>query len=221
MIADRLTAEWDDYLSVLREDAHQLLAWGYADARARLRSARDEYDITGFIAEAMEKRTNNPQTPERFSLYSVRPEHPFSPGGQRGKDRPKLDIQIERCGRPKRYFTFEAKRLRDDGRASVSDSVAHYLGGEGVGRFVSGYYAADSLESAMLGCVQAHNGGFWLGVVGQALVDDRVSGRNSFRLAEDYCRVQVIADLPDEAVSVHQRGGLPLLRLFHVFLDCR
>ncbi len=221
MIREGLTAEWDDYLVVLREDAHQLLAWGYADARTKLPTARDEYDLTGLISEAMDRRTNDPRTPERFSLYSVRPEHPFSPGSERGKDRPKLDIQIERSGRPKRYFTFEAKRLRDDSRASVSDSLDHYLGKEGVGRFLQGYYAAESREAAMVGCVQAHDPVFWLDRIGKAFTGDRTSGKNSFHLLEDFRCAQVIPDITYEAVTVHERSTLPPLRLHQIFLDCQ
>ncbi len=221
MMREGLTAEWDDYLAVLREDAHQLLAWGYADTRAELPTARDEYDLMGLIAQAMDRRTNDPRTPERFSLYSVRPEHPFSPCGERGKDRRKLDIQIERSGRPKRYFTFEAKRLRDDTRASVSASLAHYLGEEGVGRFVGGYYATESTEAAMVGCVQAHNPTFWFDRVEKAFAEDRASGKNVFRLREDFRREPVIPDIPDEAVTVHERNALPPLRLYQVFLDCQ
>jgi len=222
MMHGNLTAEWELYLAVLREDAHQLLAWGYADTRSQLTTARDEYDLTGLIAQAMDNRTNDPGTPERFSFYSVRPEHPFSPCGERGKDRPRLDIQIERTGdRPKRYFTFEAKRLRDDRQASVSDSLNHYLGADGVGRFVEGYYATESTEAAMLGCVQAHDPPFWLDRVAQAFADDRSPASNKFRLLDDFHREQVIPDIPDEAVSIHERTPLPPLRLYQIFLDCQ
>jgi hypothetical protein len=79
------------------------------------------------------------------------------------KDRLRLDIQIECCGiRPKPRYTFEAKRLRDDDKASVSDSLGHYLGNNGVGRFVAGRYDSDSPEAAMLGLIQAHDADVWL-----------------------------------------------------------
>ena len=82
----------------------------------------------------MERRINDPLTPERFTLYSVHNERPISPAGQRGKKSPKLDIQIQRNGmRPKPYYTIEAKRLRDDDKCTASDSLAHYLSDEGIG----------------------------------------------------------------------------------------
>jgi hypothetical protein len=216
-----LSPDWDDYLIVLREDAHQLLAWGYADVRAELPTTRDEYDITGLIADAMARRTDDPATPERFSLYSVRPEHPVSSARTRGKDRPRLDIQIEKCGLPKCYFTFEAKRMRDDGGATISDSLRHYLGPEGVGRFVTGRYAAESIEAAMLGYVQAHDPAFWLERVGSAFADDAASELKALRMLSGFQRTQIIPDLSHEAVSRHARDCLPHLMLFHVFLDCQ
>ena len=48
MSQGRLGPNWDEYLAVLREDAHLLLAWGYNDTRRELPNARDEYDITIF-----------------------------------------------------------------------------------------------------------------------------------------------------------------------------
>src|SRR5713226_8888345 len=116
--------DWYEYLVELRKDAHQLLAWGYADVRSRLAIARDEYEMTSLLADGMDARINAPQTPDRFMFYAVHNEKPTSPFGELGKLRPKLDIQIERCGvRPKPYFTFEAKRLRDDASSSVSATM--------------------------------------------------------------------------------------------------
>lgn len=216
-----LVGEWDDYLTVLREDAHLLLAWGHADARAKLATARDEYDITGFLAEAMDRRINNPVTPERFSLYSIHNERPISPNAEAGKARPKLDIQIERCGvRPKRYYTFEAKRLREDAKASASDSVSHYLGDEGVGRFIAGRYEGEGVEAVLLGCMQAYNAEFWLELFTKAFGEDVSSGRNRLNIIEQFQRCQIIAELPDEASSVHRRDNGSTMRLLHILLGC-
>jgi hypothetical protein len=204
MIRGSLSRVWDDYLAVLREDAHQLIAWSYSDTRDKLAAARDEYDITGLIASAMHDRINSPQTPERFTFYSVHNERPISPGGELGKARPKLDIQIERCGiRPKRFYTIEAKRLRDDVRASVTATLNHYFGAEGVGRFVSGRYEGDGSEAAMLGCIQAHDAAFW------------------FQHFKASLEADVIPDLPDEATTVHQRMDGTRIRLMHLVLNCK
>ncbi len=221
MSPERLSAEWDDYLVVLREDAHQLLAWGYVDARRQLPLARDEYDMTGLIADAIERRIDDPRTPERYTVYSVHNERPISPGDELGKDRPRLDMQIEHCAaRPKRYFTFEAKRLRDDVLSSVADTLLHYLGDKGVGRFVASRYAVESIEAAMLGCMQAHDARFWFEQIREAFVQDELSGRDAFCLTQQLQWEHVISDLPDEAVSSHKRVDHDSIRLFHIFIDC-
>jgi hypothetical protein len=216
-----LTGEWDVYLAALREDAHLLLAWGYADARSKLPAARDEYDLTDFLANAMEQRINNPLTPDRFLLYSVHNERPISPRAELGKDRPKLDIQIERCGvRPKRFYTFEMKRLRDDAKASPTDSLAHYLGNEGVGRFVAGKYEAESFEASMIGCIQARTPEFWLELIGQAFKDDVASAQGRYNIVEGFQRCSIISELCDEASTIHRRASGSRIRLLHIFLCC-
>ena len=216
-----LAKEWDDYLVVLREDAHLLLAWGYSDTRSDISTASDEYDITGLLATAMDRRINDPITPERFTLYSIHNERPISPNDERGKKRPKLDIQIECCGvRPKRYYTFEAKRLRDDDRASAADSRRHYLGEEGVGRFVADYYEAENVEAAMLGCIQARNAEYWLDVFSQAFAKDVASGGNSLKVVDQFRICSIIAEIPDEASTVHRRTSGSTIRLLHILLNC-
>ena len=216
-----LTGEWDEYLMVLREDAHLIVAWGYADARSKLSTARDEYDLTSFLADAMNERINNPLTPDRFLLYSVHSERPIRPRGELGKDRPKLDIQIERCGvRPKRYYTFEVKRLRDDAKASPSDSLIHYLGSDGIGRFVTGKYEAGSIEAAMLGFIQAHTPEFWLKLLQRAFEDDAASGQNRFNLVEAFRRCSIISEIQDEASTMHRRTSGSVIRILHILLSC-
>ena len=219
MSQGRLGGEWDDYLAVLREDAHLLLAWGYTDTRGELPNARDEYDITGLLANAMHRRINDPQTPQRFDIYSVHNERPISPTGQLGKNRPKLDIQIERCGiRPKQYYTFEAKRLRDDDRASASDSLNQYLGGEGVGRFVTDRYEPEGAEAAMVGCIQAHDAEFWSELFAGAFAKDTT--RDRLNIIEQFQRCHIIDELPDEASTTHRRVSGATIRLLHILICC-
>jgi hypothetical protein len=221
MTRQSLTQEWDDYLVVLREDAHQLLAWSYADTRSALSSARDEYDMTGLLASAMHERINSPHTPERFTLYSVHNERPISPAGELGKTRPKLDVQIEMCGiRPKRFYTFEAKRLRDDERSSAAATLTHYFGADGVGRFVSGRYEVGSFEAAMVGCVQAHSAAFWFERFEATFASDVSSGRDEFKLVDRFQRCSVIPELTDEASTSHRRVNGSKITLMHIALDC-
>lgn len=217
-----LSNEWDDYLIELRKDAHQLLAWGYADSRLQLNQALDEYEMTGILADNMDARINSPDTPDRFLLYAVHNERPTSPTGELGKKRPKLDIQIERCGvRPKPLFTFEAKRLRDDLSCSTSDTLRNYLGSDGISRFIEGRYVPSSPEAAMLGCIQAHNADFWFERIEAAFRDDRTRGASHYGVTVNLQLVTVIADLPDERISIHVRSTGSAIRIFHLFIDCK
>ena len=221
MSQGNLAPDWDEYLAALREDAHLLLAWGYSDTRRELSLARDEYDITDLLANAMDRRIDDPRTPERFTLYSVHNERPISPTGELGKDRLKLDIQIERCGvRPKPHYTFEAKRLRDDEKAGVSDSLSQYLGDKGVGRFVASRYEGESPEAAMLGCIQAHDADVWLGHLARAFVDDVKSGRHRFNIVEQLQPCRIVAELTHEASTTHRRISGSTIRILHILICC-
>jgi len=217
-----LTSDWDAYLVELREDAHQLLSRGYSDSKAKLSKAKDEYELTGLLADSIEARIDSPTTPERFMLYSVHNEKPISPGGELGKKRPRLDIQIQRHGaRPKPHFTFEAKRLRDDRTCSASESMKEYLGNKGLGRFIEGLYSAESSEAAMLGCVQAHDSAFWFQQVEDAFDEDTVNGGTLYAVTVPLTWAGVLADFPDERSSTHKRRSGDTIKLFHVFIDCR
>jgi hypothetical protein len=114
----------------------------------------------------------------------------------------------------------EAKRLRDDEKASVATTLSHYFGADGVGRFVSGRYEAEGIEAAMLGCIQAHNAGFWFERFEAMFASDIDSGRNEFKLAKRFQRCSVIAELTDEASTTHHRADGSTIRLMHIALDC-
>ncbi len=217
-----LTDVWDDYEIVIREDAHQLLAWGYADVREKLAAARDEYDMTGLLVEGIGARLAAEQTPERYLLYAVHNEKPTSPHGQLGKARPKLDIQIERCGRrPRPQFTFEAKRMRDDAKANVSTTMRQYLGEDGIGRFRSGSYVPGAREVAMLGCMQAHNPYFWSQRVSEAFDSDSRGDGTAYGVLQALASAMIVQDLPNEWLSVHKTSDGGTIRIFHLFIDCR
>jgi hypothetical protein len=214
-----LSEEWDDYILALREDAHILIAWGYMDTVAMLPSTRDEYDMTGLLADAMNRRIEDPLTPDRFAYYSVHNERPISPLGERGKRRPKLDIQIELCGtKPKRRYTFEAKRLRDDASAPASNSLDHYFGGEGVGRFIANRYPTEGREAAMVGFVEAHDVGFWTQRFERAFADEPRTGRYGLNVIVGFQPISVVKELPYEGLSLHRRDDGSTMRLLQIFL---
>ncbi|MGZ5442306.1 MAG: hypothetical protein ACXW5U_07995 [Thermoanaerobaculia bacterium] len=216
-----LTDDWDDYDAVIREDAHQLLAWSYSDVRTKLATAADEYEITGLLADGIDARLLAEQTPERYLLYAVHNERPRSSGGQLGKARPKLDIQIERCGaRSRPQFTFEAKRMRDDAKTNASATMRQYLGSEGIGRFSSGRYVPGAREVAMLGCMQAHDPDFWFQRLSDAFAADGRGGRLALAVLRELTSAMIVPDLPNEWSSVHETSKGGVIRVFHVFIDC-
>jgi len=219
---ENLAEVWgEDYAAAVRRDAHQLLAWSYADTKHMLIEAKDEYEITGLLSDGMNARIDSVETPERFTMYAVQNEKPTSPFGQKGKDRPKLDIQIERCGvRPKEYFTFEAKRMRDDSLVSKNKSMKEYLGSEGIDRFLSEKYSSESSEAAMLGCVQKHDPDFWLDEIGAAFLSEGLDGK-IYAVKKFLLNTQVVSDLKFERLSVHQRVSGTTIGIYHLFIDCR
>src|SRR4051794_24527340 len=107
---------WSSYEQSFREDAHQLLAWGYQDSRHRISSELEEPDITGFIVEAIEVRLNAPDIDERFDRYCIKEDNPAPGEGRTGKRRRRMDVIVECTHRPRPKvrpkFIFEAKRLR-------------------------------------------------------------------------------------------------------------
>lgn len=103
------------YRRLFRLHAHQLIAWGHADARPRIKSNNEhEPSITGYIAEAIRDRlvTNRPPW---CVYYSVHEDQPVKAKNRSGRSRPRPDIVIETNlgGRPE--YVFEAKRLRKNG----------------------------------------------------------------------------------------------------------
>jgi hypothetical protein len=78
----------------LRRAAHQLLVWGYQDAKTHIHCDLQEEEITGLIVESIENRLDNISTPTRFNRYSLADEKPISGEGRKGKRRRKLDLVV-------------------------------------------------------------------------------------------------------------------------------
>jgi len=208
--------DWDIYQQAFREDAHQLLAWGYADSRSRSTPDDEEEVISTYIAEAIDRRLDDPRTQESFTRYSIHNVHFVSPGGQTGKRQLRLDLMLEQCGiRPKRHFVFEAKRLK-----TGSHPIGDYTGKDGLGRFVSGLYAASDPEAAMVGYMQNRDSLYWFSELERIFNDDESSGRRDLRIAERLRKISVVPDLATEWSSTHTRTRSNPIRVFHIYLDC-
>jgi hypothetical protein len=98
--------------------------------------------------------------------------------------------------------------------------MRHYLGDDGILRIIRGYYAPESLEAAMLGCIQAHDTEFWFTQIGNEFDADNRSERRRFALLDGLRRADVISDFPDERLSDHKRASGSPIRVFHLFIDC-
>ena len=209
-------AGWESYDESFREDAHQLLAWGYEGARHRITSSLEETEITGFIVEAIEVRLSSPEVDERFDRYCVKEDNPAPGEGRTGKRRRRMDVLVECTSRPRdkprpRYI-LEAKRLR-----RPSHRIDYYAGDEGVKRFVTGLYASDCPEVAMVGYVQSDDARYWMERLEELFDNDSA---DEYRVREKLSETRVIPDLPDEWGSGHLRINGTSVMIYHVLLDC-
>lgn len=217
MIQNQLSGLWNLYGEAFRVHAHQLLAWAYLDARPRFVPGLEEPDLTGLLAEAMWGRLNNASTPESFDHYSIGDQVPHSPSGQLGNDRLRLDITIVRNGiRPRLSFVFEAKRLR-----TGTLTIGKYVGTGGMGDFLSGRYAADAPEAAMVGLFENQTLDYWQAELRRSFDEDSRSSSPQLAVMSTLAEVAILDEMLGELESSHHRSEGPSLRLFHIFLDCR
>lgn len=196
-----------------RRDAHQLLAWGYQDALAEIHCNLQEEEITGLIAEAMEKRLDNPSTPEKFDRYSIDEEKPIAIEGRKGKKRRRLDlVVVSGHSRPRPKYIFEAKRLRKNGYP-----IGKYLGEDGLQCFVKEVYASQYPEAAMVGYVQSDPTSYWESELKRSFDGDL---KNDLRITQLLQKVQVLSSVPDVWVSKHERITGSAIAMYHIFLNC-
>ena len=201
----------DAYNNKFRQDAHQLVAWGYKDALSQIYSDLVEEEITGLIVEAIEKRLDDPYTPERFERYSIDEEKPIAVEGRKGKRRRRLDlVVVSGYFRPRPKYIFEAKRLRKNGYP-----IGKYVGEGGLQCFVQGVYASEHPEAAMIGYLQSDDAIYW-----------ETELNRSFKDSSDLCikqllqKAQVLFSMPDVWTSEHEREDNDPIVIYHIFLDC-
>jgi hypothetical protein len=139
-----------------------------------------------------------PDSPAWMDRFFVADDPPVTAPGRKGKSRRRIDIEIERGehgSRPR--FQFEAKRLYS------SSSVSQYLGEEGIRLFVSGEYAAEQLDSGMLGYVQEDDSANWAAKIAEKINGD---ARNSRVTAGgEFTAFPIIAGLDSTFRSTHRR----------------
>lgn len=207
--------EWRvPYSENFRYNAHRLIAIGYRKALPQIKSSarRDETHTTGFIAEAIDGWLNQ-EEPEGFDGYSVLDDPPErSYGGTRaGRSRLRSDLVITYSNRPRNRFVCEAKRLK-------SGRGVEYIGSDGMGCFISGNYAQNYLEVAMLGYVETKDIAKWKEILWRH-VDEKSA---ELELNSPQKDVNVISEFADEWQSEHRREAIskPPVKIFHILLDC-
>ncbi len=202
---------FDQYWPSFRRDVHQLIAWGYEDAKDKILWDNEEPDITGFIVEAIQDRLRSPSCPSWCDRYSLKENNPVPSKGRKGKHRKMPDIIIESTVSPRPEYIFEAKPLRKKGyRERV------YLSKEGLQRFIEGDYASRYLEAAMIGYVRCDTVAVWVGRLKKAIDKDEIA----LMLRSPQQEVQVIDAFQNEWMSEHERLSGENIRIYHIILNC-
>ena len=200
------------YRTRFRWQVHQLIAWGHSSARHRIQSNNEEEpNITGYITEAIRARliTNRPLW---CQYYSVREDSPIEASDRSGRSRPRPDIIIETYlgGRPE--YIFEAKRLRTNGF-----EASKYIDSDGMGCFISGRYASQYDEAAMLGYIQSDSLVHWKDKAKKTIDEN---AEQLYLESPQYDKT-VIHVFPLEWVSKHKRVNLGRpIAIYHILLDC-
>lgn len=183
------------------EDAHRLVYLGYQRIGPQNHASTTEEQITELIANEINDLIEAPNAARWMRRYLAIDDRKLSAPGRAGKKRARVDIEIIYLRRyPRPRFHFEAKRLYR------SDSVAEYLGNEGVGCFLNAQYARDSDEAGMLGYVQSDDCDSWANKIRASLERDTakygVVGGKSWRAAA------IINELRNCYQSDHARSVL-------------
>jgi hypothetical protein len=197
--------------AAFRRHCHRFLAIGYRQALPRIQSEPDqETDITGYICEAIDNWFR--EHPEESFVFFIKDDPPLSGGGRTGRRRLRTDIIISYAAGNRPEFFFEAKRLHH-----TKAIASRYIGEAGMGCFISGRYASNCHEAAMIGYVQSDTPERWQ-VTLQLNVEKR---RKDLQLDRIINGVSFAESFPLEWTSCHRRSSLPALSLFHIVLDCR
>ena len=198
------------YIIALREHALTLIWLGYLRMKATDFAAAEEDDITGELVRQMKSAIEDDGSPAWTGHYSVSEQVRSDAKGKLGKKRPIVDVELERIKRGKRpRLRFEAKRLY------AGSGVSDYVGVEGLGAFLDGYYSRTHNEVGMLGYVQTQTENYWAGKLGAKLTAP------AYRITDggDWKHLRILAASPYTYQTIHSDvEGLSLF-IFHSLLS--
>lgn len=209
------TPERGQYVAQFRRHCHELIAFGYSGIKAEDHSRSEEDFITQRLKEIIKAAQRAGTLPRWADRYFITDQAPISVSGLVGKQRPKIDIEIEstesRC-RP--VFHFEAKRLRTDD----SHSVSAYLSAEGLGSFLMELYGRTGGEGGMLGYVQTESPEHWAHSIKNKI---RRDATETHRLTSNgaWTAVRLVSGVEHTYVTRHHRPTLSDIAIYHTLLN--
>ncbi len=166
----------------------------------------EEPAITGELHRSIDAYLDSEDAPawaDSYTCFDDPPEHsqPGDSPPKLGKHRPRIDIKFQRSGlRPRPRFRFEAKRLHRQG------GIAAYVGSNGLGAFLTGYYPSEE-GVGMLGYVQSGQNDEWAQMLQRALSDFA------------WQPVKPIQELSHSYTTKHPREGQAHQTIYHLLLS--
>ena len=211
------TPDRRDYVGQFRRHCHELIATGYNRIRGERHSKSEEDFITQRIKEEIKAAQREKALPRWADRYFVTDQAPVSAPDRVGKDRPKIDIEIESTeSRDRPVFHFEAKRLRRED----SHSVSEYVGPAGLGSFLAGLYGRTGHEGGMLGYVQSESPEYWARAIERKL--QRYPNEGHCLTGDgSWSAVRLIPAFEHTYSTRHDRPRLGHINIYHSLLDFR
>jgi hypothetical protein len=198
------------YVVELRQHALAIVWLGYSRMNANAFAKAEEDTITGELVKEMKQAIEDDNAPAWAEHYSVSEQVRANTEGKMGKYRPIVDVELERHKRGQRpRLRFEAKRL---GRGS---GVSDYVGAEGLGAFLDGYYVSTHNEAGMLGYVQTQTENHWAGKLGAVLI----APAHNITAGGDWSHVQISGASPYTYQTVHSDRNEVVLYVSHSLLS--
>lgn len=206
---------FNDYEQAFTRRAHQLLFWGYQQARNRFNEGIEEDDISQYIFEKIVDILEwSDKLPEEYHRFDVHNEAPSRDGGRTGRRRKKIDILLVDCNtrQPRYKLCCEAKRLSTSGGFNIKKYTD-----DGMMRFIREEYAAEYSFASMLGYIQTNDANYWYSELKKRLADLEST---DIQVTTPLTECQIITDIPQEWKSEHGRITRSSILLYHIFFDC-
>jgi hypothetical protein len=202
---------FQEYWPPFRQHVHELLAWGYEDAKSNITPNHEEEEITGLITEAIQNRLVTSDCPRWCERYALKENNPVPGKGLTGKRRKVPDFLFELTVPPRPEYILEAKRLRIE-----SSFREGYYFHKGLARFLREEYASRYLEAGMIGYMQCDTSDEWIERLKRYLRHD---GKLNMKLVP--YDVQVFPAFLQEWVSEHTRPTGNDIAIYHILLNCQ